>query len=197
MLISPMEIIDIIVMSVLVGIIFSDFFKVPSAVREKYEPLTSDYRLKKRSIFGINKQGFISALLVTAPAIVLHEMGHKFSALAFGLSAVFHADYMWLMLGVILKFLHFPFLIFVPGYVEISGGTYLQNAITSFAGPAVNLILWLAPLLAVRKGWVNKRRIPFFIVTSRINMFLFIFNMLPIPPFDGFNFIINLWRAIF
>jgi Zn-dependent protease len=33
------------------------------------------------------------------------------------------------------------------------------------------------------------------VITSKINMFLFIFNMIPIPGFDGFQIISNIIRV--
>jgi len=200
MLISPMEILDIGIITVFMGIIFSDIFKVPRIERERYEPLTKDLKYRKhyRSILGINLNDFKNAAMIIAPAIILHEFGHKFVATAFGLKAVFHAAYRWLGLGLIMKIMRFGFIIFVPAFVEITGNaSKLQYALVAVAGPLVNLALWLISSYILKKKHVKEKYKIMLLLSARINMFLFIFNMLPIPPFDGFKFFYNLFTAIF
>ncbi|MBC8444116.1 site-2 protease family protein, partial [Candidatus Woesearchaeota archaeon] len=43
---------------------------------------------------------------------------------------------------------------------------------------------------------IKKRYIPFLILTKKINLFLFIFNMLPIPFFDGGHFFSSILSAL-
>ena len=140
--------------------------------------------------------------MATAPAIILHELAHKFVAIGFGLNAVFFAFYrntFTLMLGIftiISKLTGFGFIFFVPGFVGISGtGTHLQFALTAFAGPFVNLVLWLVPLYLIKNKIYKKKHYLLLLLTQRINMFLFIFNMLPIPGFDGYKVFTGLIRA--
>ena len=88
------EIMDIIIMTFFVGYIFSDI--IP-ARREPYEPLLHYKR-------GFDFEGLKFAIMATAPAIIVHELAHKFVALGFGLNAVFFAFYrnsFTLMLGVL------------------------------------------------------------------------------------------------
>ncbi|MBI2133060.1 M50 family metallopeptidase [Candidatus Woesearchaeota archaeon] len=178
-LFSLLELLDIIIMTAAVGFIFKDSFVVP---RRSYNPL-----LHARSFFDI--ESFRLAIIATAPAIVLHEMAHKFVALAAGIPAVFHADYFWLSLGVIIKLLNFPFVFFVPGFVETVGGTPLERALIAFSGPFMNLILWLGSEALIRSGKAKGNYLPIAYATKQINMFLFIFNMLPIPFLtDGWHF---------
>jgi len=138
-------------------------------------------------------------MLVTAPAIILHEFGHKFVAIAFGATAVFKAAYTFLILGIVMKFLNFGFLFFVPAYVTYStvGITYFQSALIAFAGPFVNLVLWLGAKLILKKSNLKGWKKQALFLTSKVNMFLFIFNMLPIPMFDGFHFFKNLILTFF
>lgn len=185
------EIIDLILMTFFVGYIFSD--RIPVR-RENYDPLLHYKR-------GFDFEGLKFAILATAPAIIMHELAHKFVALGFGLDAVFFAFYretFTLMLGIltiISKLTGFGFMFFVPGFVSISGiGTHLQFAITAFAGPFVNLVLWLGARFLLKNKNYKKRHYLLLLLTSRINMFLFIFNMLPIPGFDGYNFFMHLIR---
>jgi len=189
------EILDIVIITFVVGFIFKDIFKP----RRRIEVITPDYYLKgmgrKR---GFNWNDFWYAAAIVAPSIVLHEFGHKFVALANGMAASFHAAYMWLGLGIVLKLISAGFIFFVPAYVAISGtGTPLQFAGIAFAGPAVNLVLWLGGLVVLKKAKLKKDAYRFVFLLSRINMFLFIFNMLPIPGFDGFGVYSSLFRAIF
>ena len=105
------EIIDLVIMIAVIGFIFKDYAKIRD-VKEDYDPL-DDFKNKK-SIFW---DGFKNAVIVTAPAIALHELGHKVAALSFGLEATFHAAYTWLGIGLALKLIGSPFLFFVPGFV--------------------------------------------------------------------------------
>ncbi len=181
-LITLSEFIDLVLMTFIIGYIFSDFF-----IRRG--PLTF------RPRFDITAIALASA--ITAPAIILHEFAHKFVALSFNLSAVFHAAYGWLLLGAVLKLLNTGFIFFVPAYVSISGaGTNLSYALIALSGPLMNGILWLACALILKLDLLKKYG--FFVsLTKRINGFLFLFNMLPIPGFDGFSFYYNIWKFLF
>jgi Zn-dependent protease len=200
-LITIREIIDIIIMSFFIGFLLSDVFKRFQPRKEYYDPLA----VRERQKFGIDWNSLKFSTLVTAPAIVLHELGHKFVAMGFGLNATFNAFYAnstTLFLGIVallMKFMNFGFIFIVPGYVEISelGTNPLQMAIIAFAGPAVNLILWLVSALILKKKLVDKKYLPFVYLTSKINMFLFIFNMLPFFFFDGYKVFSGLWQAFF
>ncbi|MBN1377255.1 M50 family metallopeptidase [Candidatus Woesearchaeota archaeon] len=180
MLFSLMEILDIIIMTGVVGFIFKDLFRAPSSFTP--EGIIS-MSLRKS---GTWNDFWFSALLV-APAIILHELGHKLTAMAFGLTATFHAAYLFLGLGVLLKLVNFGFIFFVPAYVSIMGETApLNYSLIAFMGPFVNLILWLGSLLLLKYGNIPRKYHRYLGLSVKINMFLFIFNMLPIPEFDGF-----------
>ena len=191
-LLSFAEVVDIIIMTLAIGFIFKDIFKP----RRKVEVITPGYYLKQ--LKGSGWTDFWYAAAIVAPSIILHEFGHKFVAVANGMTASFHASYWGLGLGIFLKLISAGFLFFVPAYVSISGqGTSLQLSSIAFAGPAVNLILWLGGLLLIKKVKLKKDAFRFVFLVSRINMFLFIFNMLPIPGFDGFKVYAGLLGAVF
>src|SRR3989338_785598 len=117
-LIQLSEIRDVVVMTFAVGFIFMDVFRKPA--RQDYDPLLH-YKP------GFDWESLKYAALITAPAIIIHEIGHKIVALSFGMQAVFNAAYNWLGLGVILKLMNFGFIFFVPAYVRIIGtGTPLE-----------------------------------------------------------------------
>ena len=168
------EIIDLVLMTFFVGYIFSGIIPVR---REHYDPLVHYKR-------GFDFEALKFAIMATAPAIILHELAHKFVALGFGLDAVFFAFYrnsFTLMLGVftlISKLTGFGFMFFVPGFVGISGnGTHLQFALAALAGPLVNLFLWLGSWYLLKYKKYKKKYYLLLILTQRINMFLFIFKI--------------------
>jgi len=187
MFITPMEILDIIVITFAIGFIFSGIF-----VRK---PSVDDYVKGRIKLFSWKNIMFAAA--IAAPAVILHELGHKFTALAFGVQSTFHAAYLWLLIGMFLRLINFGFIFFIPAYVSWSGVVQpWQSSLIAFAGPAVNLILWLSTLAILKTRKLNIKKRYFLTLTSRINMFLFIFNMLPIPPFDGFYFFQGIIRLL-
>ncbi len=184
MLITIMEIFDMLVMALAIGFIFSDYF--------------GRFAKRRANLRGFDWRGTVIAALITSPGIVLHEAMHKFVAISQGLQATFHASYFGLMIGIILKFANFGFIFFIPGYVATSGtGTNLQYAIIAIAGPLTNFALWLMPHLYLKLGKVSRRWYGFWYVFKQINLLLFVFNMLPIPGFDGFNFYYNMYKFLF
>ncbi len=183
MILSIRELFDIVIMTLAVGYIFIDLF-----------------RLRTRAYFDWRMLWF--ACLVTAPALILHELAHKFTAIAYGLQAAFHAAYAWLGIGVLLKLVHSPFIFFVPGYVAIQCAippcsiAPLTSALVAFAGPAFNIILYATGWFVLKQYHIRSRKWFFFwVVTQRINLLLFILNMLPLPGFDGFKVYQGLYQA--
>lgn len=201
MIITLIEIFDIIVTIALVGFLFMDVFKAP---RKNYEDELQRY-LDNKSIFsGFNWKNFFFAAKVTAPAILLHELGHKIVALSYGYNATFHAFYAnstTLFLGILaiaMKLMNFGFIFLVPGFVSITGiGGPEQAGLIAFAGPGVNLLIFLISILILRTKKINTKKIHFWTLTKNINLFLLIFNLLPIPGFDGFTVWSSLWNILF
>lgn len=187
--VSLQELIDLAVMIAVIGYIFKDLMPIRAA--RDYEPLDA---LRKRGFFS---EGFRNAVVVAAPAIALHEFGHKVAALSFGLQATFHAAYTWLGIGLLLKLINAPFLFFVPGFVSYAGAGVapLARALIAFAGPAVNLLLFLFATIAIRQNWLSRKHLPLLFLTKQINLFLFIFNMLPFGFFDGAHVFQSLLQA--
>jgi Zn-dependent protease len=127
------------------------------------------------------RASFPMILLTIGMGFVLHEIGHKLVAIRFGCKAFYR---MWVP-GLILVFMFIPFGIFfaAPGAVYIfkHGLTRRENGLISLAGPVVNVILALIffylmflPSLQELGMWGFK-----------INLFLAMFNLLPVPPLDG------------
>jgi len=191
--ITPKEIFDVVVMTVAVGYIFMHFLRKPV-----HHP---DYYLKGK---GFDWDTFKIACWVTAPALILHELAHKFVALSFGFNAIFHAAYAFLALGVILRLAGSSFIFFVPAYVAIGCRTaacsipYLQSALIAAAGPFTNLALFMGAhyTLKYKKKMKNQTR-TILHMTKIINLFLFIFNMLPFYIFDGYKVFSGLFHHFF
>ena len=186
-----LEIINLIILSAAIGYIFTGYVKAPENIS----------RIKTR----FNWRDFKFALLVAAPGVVLHELAHKFIAIAFGLSAFFQVWYPGLGIAIFLKLINSPFLIVAPGYVNISNSGILDpfmnnliNVMVAFAGPAVNLIIWLiATLILTNARRLTQMQATTLYLTKKINFLLFVFNMLPIPPLDGFHVLFGLFKLIF
>ncbi|HJO01842.1 MAG: M50 family metallopeptidase [Candidatus Woesearchaeota archaeon] len=188
------EIVDIIVMTVAIGYIFSKFFK--RAPQEGYDPLTY-YR--KNPILEDIKYG----AMIAAPAVVFHELAHKFTAMGFGASATLYAPsffgipYGMYLLVIILIHLNFPILFFVGGYVSHTALSPLASSMVAFSGPLLNLILWLIGMYLIKHSLVNRKYYPTIGVMAKLNMYFFIFNMIPLPGFDGFSVFAGLLQTFF
>jgi len=184
MLFTFQEIIDAVIMTLAIGFIFMSHFGFSQMKSKTIDPIIEYYQ-KKRS-FDWN--ALWTAAMVTAPAIILHELAHKLVAVFYGLNATFHAAYFWLGIGVIMKLLNTGFIFFVPAYVSHSGAaTPLQSASIAFAGPFLNLILWFIcwALLKFQIFQMSARTMKMLAASRYINGFLFIFNMIPLGFFDG------------
>ncbi|PIZ49169.1 hypothetical protein COY28_06600, partial [Candidatus Woesearchaeota archaeon CG_4_10_14_0_2_um_filter_57_5] len=176
------ELLAIVVMALAIGWLFMDSVPAPAG----RDPI-QQYTRRRQDKLLMLKRGVLAA----APAVVLHELAHKFVGMALGLNAVLHAAYGWLFFGVVLKMVGFP-IIFVPGYVSLWGNAPpLAYAIVSLAGPLANLLLWFVSGQALKRGWGGRDWAPIWHVSKQINMFLFVLNMLPIPPLDGFGFVMG------
>jgi len=178
-IVTPQELIDLLVMTVAVGYIFSGILKIPTKPTE----LPSRWK------------DFLVSTMIAAPAVVFHEAAHKVVATFLGLTATFHAAYKWLVLGIILKHLNFG-IFFIPGYVSIAGAGPLPSAMSAFAGPFLNLLMALICMAVLKYHKKLSHRVEIgLMLTKKLNLFLFVFNMLPIPPFDGSKVVFGLWQA--
>ena len=126
----------------------------------------------------------VSAFVVLA-GFLLHELGHKFVAQRYGAWAEFRMYPLGLMMAVMMSFLGVLFA--APGAVYIAGRvTKRQNGLISLAGPIVNLAIggaflaasFIFPLGAV--GYVLT-------LIAIMSLFLAGFNLIPIPPLDGYK----------
>ncbi len=187
-LISIIEIINIIIAIVVVGYIFTGLFPLRGSKKDILDSYTK----------GFDWSEFWFVCLVAAPGIILHEMTHKFVAMSFGLQAIFQVNPLGLIIGVALKLLGTGFILLAPGYVMISGTNAIQGMLTAVSGPLMNLLLWLTSIIILKKAsHLSRRSAIFWSLNKEMNKWLFIFNMLPIPPLDGFKFWFTLFNLLF
>ncbi len=128
----------------------------------------------------------VSAFVVLA-GFLLHELGHKFVAQRYGAWAEFRMYPLGLVMAVMMAF--FGFLFAAPGAVYIAGRvTKRQNGLISLAGPIVNLAIggiflaiWLIfPIGGTAIGYIIQ-------MIAILSLFLAGFNLIPVPPLDGYK----------
>lgn len=124
----------------------------------------------------------ISFILVLT-GFMLHELAHKFIAQKYGAWAEFRMFPRGLMMALVLSL--FGFLFAAPGAVYIQGRiTEKQNGIISAAGPAINLVFGAFVLVAAYA--VGTGLLAYvLLLLANINVFLGLFNMIPVAPLDG------------
>src|SRR5262245_56622719 len=142
-----------------------------------------------------------SVIVTGIVSVTLHELGHVFAALREGddtprllghvtLNPVVHMG--WLSIAALF------FLGVAWGQTPVQPLNFRSrhgDAIVSWSGPAVNLVLAAIGLLVaglcIRLGG-PVGAISFLRIFGMFNVFLFLLNMIPIPPFDGANVLASL-----
>lgn len=116
---------------------------------------------------------------------MLHEFAHKVVAQRNGAWAEFRAYPLGLVMAILFSLMGFIFA--APGAVYIQGMiSRKQNGLISIAGPLTNLALgltFIVPAIILQTGLLASAL--FWI--GWINLLLAAFNLLPVPPLDGYK----------
>jgi len=140
---------------------------------------------------------YVSIVFVLIASIVLHELGHALVATWEGdptprirghltWNPVVHMGWISIILIAVMGI--------GWGRTPVTRSMFRHRrwgaVLVSFAGPAVNLLLAcvgvLVGVLAARHG-APERVVEFWETVLKFNVLLFLFNMIPIPPLDGFS----------
>ncbi len=134
-------------------------------------------------VFGI-------ALVTVGSGFVLHELSHKFTAQSYGYWAEFRMWPFGLVLALATSFIGFIFA--APGATYISGTniTPAENGKISLAGPLTNVGVAIAFFPFALAFPSSSAFGELGIIGTQINIFLALFNMLPVMPLDG----AKVWR---
>ena len=124
-------------------------------------------------------------LVTVGVGFILHEMAHKLVANFFGAAAEFR---MWVQGLIFMMFISLLGFVFAaPGAVYIYSPylTRRENGIISAAGPFTNLILAVIFMGVAMVSPVYFLEMNAWYWGSKINVFLGLFNLIPIFPLDG------------
>lgn len=150
-----------------------------------------------------NPMQFLAVVLGLLVGITVHEASHATVAVALGdptphrmgrvsLNPLRHLDPLGTVFMFIAGFGWGKPVLFDPRYLKID--PRLGSALVSVAGPVSNIVVALLTLI-VRESVALSPRDPAYLMLSGIitlNVALAAFNLLPIPPLDGFGFVVNL-----
>ncbi len=146
----------------------------------------------------VGMTNFLNAILVVALALLVRETARKIVGLAGGVVVEFRLWFFGLLIALVLTFLAQP--LPFPIWFIIGGG-FLVNHVPGlrlgFFRYETNY--WVVGLVALAGAWANIWLAVFFKIISlaigtttpimglamKFNIFFALFNMLPLPPFDG------------
>ena len=156
--------------------------------------------------FSLDELPFI--VLVLLIAFTVHEFAHAYSAYKFGDDTAYREGRVSLNPMVHLDWLGF-ILILIAGFgwakpVPVRASRFknprVMSVIVSLVGPLSNLVLGIISIIVyiifVKTGWlfagsegVTNALTLFFGLMIHYNFLLFVFNLIPLPPLDGYRIV--------
>lgn len=145
------------------------------------------------------------AFTVGASGLILHEMGHKIVGRYFCIS---NTEFVIKPIGIIIGFasaLLFHIVLASPGGVTIGDNATKHDIVMeALGGPVTNLLIfgvtfplaYLAPIIV----HVGGMTINVFLTMAIINLYYGTFNLLPVPPLDGWRVVSRnekIWALVF
>ena len=125
-----------------------------------------------------------AAFVAVLTGFLLHELMHKRMAQSYGCFAEYRMNLMGLFLALVTSLIGFLFAL--PGAVVVSGRiTVEQNGKISLAGPAMNMLVGGVFLVLSLSVYVDPIVNLVFYTVAFVNIWLALFNLLPISPLDG------------
>ena len=137
---------------------------------------------------------YFRAIILVGTALLVHEFGHRLIATWIGYHSQYKAWLMGLVAGLVLAFVSNGFLLFLaPGTLLIKARKVHRLGTWPFGSPLHRHLGWIAMsgaianmvfaillktiYFAIPNPWILK--------AVTINIWLALFNMIPIPPFNG------------
>ena len=134
--------------------------------------------------------------LAVFTAFIFHELAHRQVARGYGYTAFYKrwdtGIVLALLLGILRKTVGLPFIFAAIGAVYIYAPYHLRedreaDGKISIAGPATNLAVGLMALLLLQFLSLPITLGIALYYTAMVNFWLAFFNLLPVPPLDGYK----------
>jgi Zn-dependent protease len=148
---------------------------------------------------------FFRYVVIIVISIVLHELAHGFAAISQGDDTPETEGHITLDPVVHMGIPSLIMLMFIGmswGQMPVNPSKFRHrwsDAFVAAAGPLSNLAIALIAciIIAVSSTYKIAALSPeFFTMMAFINVFLFLFNLLPVPPLDGFTVISDLFPSL-
>ena len=149
---------------------------------------------------------FFRLVAILIISIVIHELAHGVAALSQGDDTPHREGHMTINPVVHMGYESLIFLCVAGiawGSMPVSPQKFRHprwsDILVSAAGPLSNLVLGtlcITAIIATRRNSVSMVSQEFLYMAAQINMMLFLFNLIPIPPLDGFSVCEKLFPAL-